>query len=114
MRRLRFNGTDSKNGGCPAVHEDLDSGEHERVEARGLFLLLGAAPECGWLPDEVLRDEKGFVLTGCDIPRERWAGGVPPEDLATTVPASARAEPTQCSLLSRARPTKVMIARKRL
>ncbi|MFC7880500.1 DUF6879 family protein [Streptomyces sp. NPDC057376] len=26
-RRLRFTGTDSKNGGCPAVHEDLDSGE---------------------------------------------------------------------------------------
>lgn len=26
-RRLRFQGTDSKNGGCPAVHEDLDSGE---------------------------------------------------------------------------------------
>ncbi|MER6075693.1 DUF6879 family protein [Streptomyces sp. NPDC001817] len=27
MVRLRFNGTDSKNGGCPAVHEDLDTGE---------------------------------------------------------------------------------------
>ncbi|MER5617827.1 DUF6879 family protein [Streptomyces sp. NPDC002215] len=26
-RRLRFNGTDSKNGGCPAIHDDLDSGE---------------------------------------------------------------------------------------
>ncbi|MFC7906490.1 DUF6879 family protein [Streptomyces nigra] len=26
-RRIRFTGTDSKNGGCPAVHEDLDSGE---------------------------------------------------------------------------------------
>ncbi|MFE2633536.1 DUF6879 family protein [Streptomyces scopuliridis] len=26
-RRLRFNGTDSKNGGCPALHEDLDTGE---------------------------------------------------------------------------------------
>lgn len=26
-RRLRFNGTDSKNGGCPAIHEDIDSGE---------------------------------------------------------------------------------------
>ncbi|MEU3342688.1 DUF6879 family protein [Streptomyces sp. NPDC006668] len=26
-RRLRFNGTDSKNGGCPAVHEDTESGE---------------------------------------------------------------------------------------
>ncbi|MFJ3906178.1 DUF6879 family protein [Streptomyces sp. NPDC090025] len=27
MRRLRFTGTDSKNGGCPALHEDVDSGE---------------------------------------------------------------------------------------
>ncbi|MER6525350.1 DUF6879 family protein [Streptomyces sp. NPDC001508] len=26
-RRLRFNGTDSKNGACPAIHDDLDSGE---------------------------------------------------------------------------------------
>ncbi|AZM51740.1 hypothetical protein DMA15_03405 [Streptomyces sp. WAC 01529] len=27
MRRLRFTGTDSKNGGCPALHDDLDTGE---------------------------------------------------------------------------------------
>ncbi|SEC05788.1 thioredoxin reductase (NADPH) [Nocardioides exalbidus] len=66
--------------------EDVDSGEQERVDARGLFLLLGAAPECSWLPDTVLRDERGFVLTGRDIPRERWAEDVPPEDLATTMP----------------------------
>jgi thioredoxin reductase (NADPH) len=66
--------------------EDVDGGGRERVEARGLFLLLGAAPECGWLPDDVLRDERGFVLTGRDIPRERWTDDVPPEDLATTVP----------------------------
>ncbi|MER6089260.1 DUF6879 family protein [Streptomyces bluensis] len=26
-RQLRFNGTDSKNGACPALHEDLDTGE---------------------------------------------------------------------------------------
>ena len=61
-------------------------GARERVEARGLFLLMGAAPECGWLPDEVLRDERGFVLTGRDIPREQWSEEVPPGDLATTVP----------------------------
>ena len=66
--------------------EDVGTGEHERVEARGLFLLLGAAPECGWLPDAVLLDERGFVLTGRDIPRERWVDDVPPEDLATTLP----------------------------
>jgi len=66
--------------------EDVTTGEHERVDARGLFLLLGAAPECGWLPDTVVRDENGFVLTGRDIPREQWDEDVPPEDLATTVP----------------------------
>ena len=55
--------------------EDVDTGEHERVDARGLFLLLGAAPECGWLPDTVLRDERGFVLTGRDIPREQLGRG---------------------------------------
>lgn len=26
-RRLRFRGTDSKQGGCPALHEDLETGE---------------------------------------------------------------------------------------
>lgn len=66
--------------------EDVDTGERERVGARGLFLLLGAAPECSWLPDVVLRDERGFVLTGRDIPSDLWVDDLPPEDLATTVP----------------------------
>ena len=57
-----------------------------RREVRGLFLLLGAEPRCDWLPDEVARDDRGFVLTGRDVPRERWLDGLPPENLATTVP----------------------------
>ena len=32
------------------------------------------------------RDARGFVLTGRDVPRDRWEDGVPPENLATTVP----------------------------
>jgi thioredoxin reductase (NADPH) len=56
------------------------------VDARGLFLLLGAAPECQWLPPSVLRDERGFVLTGRDVPRDHWVDGVPPPELATTIP----------------------------
>ena len=66
--------------------EDVDSGTRERVEARGLFLLLGAAPECGWLPESVTLDAKGFVQTGRDIARAQWDGDLPPADLATTVP----------------------------
>ena len=34
----------------------------------------------------VARDERGFVLTGRDVPRDRWRDGLPPENLETTVP----------------------------
>ena len=32
------------------------------------------------------RDGRGYVLTGRDVPAEAWEDGVPPADLATTVP----------------------------
>jgi thioredoxin reductase (NADPH) len=66
--------------------EDVRNGERERLPAYGLFLLLGAEPTCDWLPAEVARDERGFVLTGRDVPRDRWVDELPPENLATTVP----------------------------
>ena len=40
-------------------------------------------------PACVARDEHGFVLTGRDVPRELWSDGLPPENLATTVPGSS-------------------------
>jgi thioredoxin reductase (NADPH) len=57
-----------------------------RVDAGGLFLLLGADPCGDWLPDAVARDERGFVYTGREVPMERWADGRPPAALETTVP----------------------------
>jgi thioredoxin reductase (NADPH) len=68
------------------VLRDSRTGETEQVPAYGLFLLLGAAPHCDWLPPEVARDEHGFVLTGRDVPKDRWLDGLPPQSLATTVP----------------------------
>ena len=65
---------------------DLTTGEVSRHEAAGLFLLLGAEPHCDWLPDDVCRDEHGFVLTGRDVPRELWVDDRPPASLATVVP----------------------------
>lgn len=64
---------------------DTRTGERTRVAAQGLFLLLGAEPHCDWLPDEVARDERGFVLTGRDVPREWWTAETPPANLATTL-----------------------------
>ena len=65
---------------------DTRTGATEDRSCRGLFLLLGAEPHCDWLPPAVARDERGFVLTGRDVPSERWAGGLPPANLETTVP----------------------------
>lgn len=62
--------------------EDVRSGARERHEVGGLFLLLGAEPHCDWLPAQVARDGRGFVLTG----REQWCGDLPPRDLETSVP----------------------------
>jgi len=39
----------------------------QRRNATSLFIFIGAAPKTGWLPDSVLRDEKGFVLSGRDL-----------------------------------------------
>jgi thioredoxin reductase (NADPH) len=81
--------------------EDVITRARERRQARGLFLLLGAAPECGWLPPELVRDEQGFVLTGRDIPRELWVEGTPPADLATTVPGVFAAGDVRSSSMKR-------------
>ena len=65
---------------------DTRTGTESRRSISGLFLLLGAEPHCDWLPESVVRDPKGFVLTGRDVPPELWADERPPASLATTVP----------------------------
>jgi thioredoxin reductase (NADPH) len=39
-------------------------GKLETVPADALFILIGAQPRTGWLPDEIDRDDHGFVITG--------------------------------------------------
>jgi thioredoxin reductase (NADPH) len=39
----------------------------------GLFVFIGADAETGWLPTDIARDERGYVLTGDDVVRaRRW------------------------------------------
>jgi thioredoxin reductase (NADPH) len=65
---------------------NVSTNDVTRQDVSGLFLLLGAEPHCEWLPEEVARDEHGFVLTGRDVPKDRWKGSLPPASLETTVP----------------------------
>jgi thioredoxin reductase (NADPH) len=55
------------------VLRDLDSRVETTVDADALFILIGAHPNTDWLPDDVERDEQGFILTGPDISPTRAA-----------------------------------------
>jgi thioredoxin reductase (NADPH) len=57
------------------VVEDRASGRTETVPAAALFVLIGASPHTWWLPEEVARDEKGYIITGSDLLRD----GLPPK-----------------------------------
>jgi thioredoxin reductase (NADPH) len=46
------------------------------LEAAALFVFIGAMPNTDWLDDCVLRDSRGFILTGPDVMRD----GKPPRD----------------------------------
>jgi thioredoxin reductase (NADPH) len=46
------------------VVEDNDTGEHLTIEARALFVFIGAEPHTGWLDGQLALDEHGFILTG--------------------------------------------------
>jgi thioredoxin reductase (NADPH) len=39
----------------------------EQRKTESIFIFIGAAPKTDWLPQAILRDEKGFVLTGQDL-----------------------------------------------
>ncbi|HWU31353.1 MAG TPA: FAD-dependent oxidoreductase, partial [Marmoricola sp.] len=56
-----------------------------QVPCGGLYLLLGGAAYCDWVPTEICRDERGYIQTGRDVPREFWTDDLPPADLATCV-----------------------------
>jgi thioredoxin reductase (NADPH) len=67
------------------------SGETERLPASGLFIVIGAEPPTDWLPEEIERDERGFLLTGLDLIRDGqvvggWPLGRAPLTLETSAP----------------------------
>jgi thioredoxin reductase (NADPH) len=66
-------------------------GECRREEIAALFVFIGTRPHGDWLPAEVLRNDKGFVLTGrdaaaCDAFARSWKAGREPLPLETSVP----------------------------
>ena len=48
------------------VLKDTITGERETMAGSALFVFIGAIPLTNWLDGRILRDEKGFLLTGPD------------------------------------------------
>ncbi|SKD02656.1 FAD-dependent oxidoreductase [Paraburkholderia hospita] len=63
------------------------SAEVSRHDCGGLFVFIGADAETGWLPTEIARDARGYVLTGDDVVKAgHWSCGRDPYLLESSVP----------------------------
>ncbi|HEY1335389.1 MAG TPA: FAD-dependent oxidoreductase [Myxococcaceae bacterium] len=66
---------------------DRASGAVERRGCGGLFVFIGADAETDWLPPDIVRDARGYVLTGADLTKGgHWSGSRDPYLLETSVP----------------------------
>jgi thioredoxin reductase (NADPH) len=69
---------------------DREAGLTAEVASSWLFVFIGASPRTGWLGADVVRDARGFVVTGQDLASPAFAGRWPltrvPFALETSVP----------------------------
>lgn len=56
---------------------DRKSGEENTVVTQAVFSFIGATPRTDWLPDEIQKDARGFVVTGASITGPRAPGRDP-------------------------------------
>jgi thioredoxin reductase (NADPH) len=73
------------------VLRSMDTGALWVEDVEAMFILIGTKPHSEWLPEAVLRDAKGFVLTGrdssiCERFTRLWKEPRQPFLLETTVP----------------------------
>jgi thioredoxin reductase (NADPH) len=66
---------------------DSASSAVRRHECGGLFIFIGADAETEWLPADIARDPRGYVLTGDDLKKAgRWSHRRDPYLLETSAP----------------------------
>jgi thioredoxin reductase (NADPH) len=107
---LRFNTRVTGGGGQRRLErlvlEDSAAGLKSTVSAAALFVLIGAEPHTGWLPDEIRRNKRGYVFTGQDLlqetqPNEAWPLGRLPLPMETSMPGVFAAGDVRCRSVKR-------------
>jgi thioredoxin reductase (NADPH) len=61
-------------------------GSEREISVDVCFVFIGALPRTEWLAGVVARDERGFVLSGADVPKQGWPLQREPHPLETSVP----------------------------
>jgi thioredoxin reductase (NADPH) len=69
---------------------EIRDSAHEKVsrhDCGGLFVFIGADAETQWLPADIARDDRGYVLTGDDVVKAgRWSHHRDPFLLESSAP----------------------------
>ena len=69
------------------VVHDRATGQDDHLSLESLFVMIGARPRTEWLPQDVQRDENGFLLTGAEAAASNlWKLDRLPQPHETTVP----------------------------
>ncbi|HET9659155.1 MAG TPA: FAD-dependent oxidoreductase [Thermomicrobiales bacterium] len=68
------------------VLKEVGTDRQEEVPAAAVFIMIGAEPRTAWLPDDLCRDDRGFILTDRDVAAGELAAGRAPLPFETSMP----------------------------
>ena len=78
------------------------TGAVERHDSGALFVFIGADAQTEWLPAEIARDDRGYLLTGADVAKlGRWTRDRDPHLLETSVPGMFACGDVRSSVVKR-------------